>query len=145
MERRATISESRDRDGLEPSCSCASFLQRAKVEGSPEWELLSDIVACAMRRSYRNPSLRTSAGAEEYSLTTEELAAALRLKPQTLRKAWSQKGAYLGEVPRKGRNGRLWWSREALKRLRDRPDIVSSDKECRSTQGAPAETPTKNL
>lgn len=55
---------------------------------------------------------------EDFILTTDDLAAALRIAPQTLRKRLCLTGSYFGEVPRKGRNGRWWWSRHAPVRLR---------------------------
>jgi len=42
-------------------------------------------------------------------LTTEELAKALSLNPQSLRKRLSQTGAYFGLRPIKMPNGRLLW------------------------------------
>ncbi len=43
-------------------------------------------------------------------LNTEQAAALLHLRPQTLRKAYSQTGAYFGVRPRKAANGRLFWN-----------------------------------
>ena len=52
-----------------------------------------------------------------YGLTTEELAAALSLHPQSLRKRLSQTGAYFGIRPTKLPNGRLLWPADSLERL----------------------------
>lgn len=52
-----------------------------------------------------------------YRLSTEELAAQLKLKPQTLRKRYSQTGAYFGVIPQKLANRRLLWPDDAVSRL----------------------------
>lgn len=46
----------------------------------------------------------------EVDLSTEQAAAILHLRPQTLRKAYSQEGAYFGVRPRKAANRRLFWN-----------------------------------
>jgi hypothetical protein len=48
---------------------------------------------------------------------TEEAAYVLSVQPQTMRKQYSACGAYCGIRPTKARNGRLYWSVEALNRL----------------------------
>ena len=50
-------------------------------------------------------------------LTTEELAALLRLKPDSLRAALYRDGHYFGLRPRKMPNGRLLWPADAEERL----------------------------
>lgn len=50
-------------------------------------------------------------------LTTEQLATLLGLKPQTLRKRYSQMGAYFGLRPRKFKNGRLRWPTNSVSLL----------------------------
>jgi hypothetical protein len=50
-------------------------------------------------------------------LTTAELAAALGLQPQTIRKRYSATGAYFCLRPVKLQNGRLLWPADALERL----------------------------
>lgn len=50
-------------------------------------------------------------------LSTEEFAKRYFVKPQSVRKQYSQKGAYFGVVPTKLKNGRLEWpdnSRDAF-------------------------------
>lgn len=47
-------------------------------------------------------------------LTTEELAAALSLHPQSLRKRFSQTGSYFGLKPLKLPNRRLIWEADAV-------------------------------
>jgi hypothetical protein len=49
--------------------------------------------------------------------TTEELAALLRLQPQSIRKRYSQTGAYFCLRPVKLANGRLLWPADAIARL----------------------------
>jgi hypothetical protein len=51
------------------------------------------------------------------SLTTEELAAALVMRPQSLRKRFSQTGEYFGIRPVKMPNGRLFWPCDAVEQL----------------------------
>lgn len=51
------------------------------------------------------------------NLSTEELADALRLQPQTIRAALCRHGHYLGLRPCKLPNGRLLWDAAALDRL----------------------------
>ena len=51
-------------------------------------------------------------------LTTEEAANVLRVQPQTLRKAWSQRGAYGTLKPFKVKaSRRLYWKTEEVRRL----------------------------
>lgn len=50
-------------------------------------------------------------------LTTSELAACLRVSPQTPIAALSRAGHYLGLRPRKLGNGRLLWDADAVSRL----------------------------
>lgn len=49
--------------------------------------------------------------------STNEFAAELRLKPQSLRKRYSQQGSYFGVHPEKLPNGRLRWPMDALDQL----------------------------
>ena len=44
-----------------------------------------------------------------HNLTTNEYAAENLVKPQTVRKRYSQTGSYFGDVPVKLPNGRLQW------------------------------------
>ena len=50
--------------------------------------------------------------------TTENLAARLGVKPQTLRAAISRDGSYFGIRPSKYPNGRLCWPEDAVDSLR---------------------------
>lgn len=50
-------------------------------------------------------------------LTTNELAACLRISPQTPIAALSRAGHYLGLRPSKLRNGRLLWDADEVNRL----------------------------
>lgn len=50
-------------------------------------------------------------------LSTEELAAQLTLRPQTIRKRYCQTGAYFSVRPVKMPNGRLMWPADALEQL----------------------------
>jgi len=50
-------------------------------------------------------------------LTTEALAFAIGLRPQSIRKRLSQTGAYFGLRPVKLPNGRLLWPADAVARL----------------------------
>lgn len=50
-------------------------------------------------------------------ISTEELAALLRLQPQSLRAALCRDGHYFGLRPRKLPNGRLLWPADAMERL----------------------------
>jgi hypothetical protein len=50
-------------------------------------------------------------------LTTDELADQLRIKPQTLRAALCNAGAYFGLRPAKAPNGRLLWPADSVERL----------------------------
>jgi len=47
-------------------------------------------------------------------ITTEQLAAMLHLKPQSIRKRYCETGAYYGVRPTKLPNGRLMWSPDTL-------------------------------
>ncbi|WP_322035462.1 hypothetical protein [Burkholderia cenocepacia] len=49
--------------------------------------------------------------------TTEEAADFLGLRPQTLRKAYSNYGRYLSVVPRKSANRRLYWRADLVRAL----------------------------
>lgn len=50
-------------------------------------------------------------------LTTEQLANALQMNPQSLRKRLSQTGTYFGVRPIKLPNGKLRWPSDSLARL----------------------------
>ena len=50
-------------------------------------------------------------------LSTEELAALLILRPQSIRKRYSQTGAYFCLRPVKLPNGRLMWPADSLEQL----------------------------
>ncbi len=50
-------------------------------------------------------------------LTTDELAESLTLRPQSIRKRYSQTGAYFCLRPVKLPNGRLLWPADSLERL----------------------------
>lgn len=50
-------------------------------------------------------------------LTTEELAAAISVKPQSIRKRWSQTGSYHGVVARRLANRRLLWPADSVEQL----------------------------
>jgi|TARA_R100000501_G_scaffold17400_1_gene32367 hypothetical protein len=50
-------------------------------------------------------------------LTTEELAAPLGMKPQSIRVRLCQTGSYFGLRPQKLPNGRLMWPADSLERL----------------------------
>lgn len=50
-------------------------------------------------------------------LTTEELAALLSIRPQSIRKRYCQTGAYFSLRPVKLPNGRLMWPADALDKL----------------------------
>lgn len=50
-------------------------------------------------------------------LTTNQLADGLSLRPQTIRKRYSQTGAYFGVKPTKLPNGRLYWPIDAIAQL----------------------------
>lgn len=52
-----------------------------------------------------------------YNRSTEELAAALRLKPQSIRASLCRYGHYMGLIPYKLPNGRLLWPADAMERL----------------------------
>ncbi|MBC8748533.1 DNA-binding protein [Paraburkholderia sp. WC7.3b] len=50
-------------------------------------------------------------------LSTEEFAAELKLRPQSIRKRYCQTGAYFCVRPVKMPNGRLMWPADALEQL----------------------------
>jgi hypothetical protein len=50
-------------------------------------------------------------------ITTEELAALLSIRPQSIRKRFCQTGAYFSLRPVKLPNGRLMWPADALDKL----------------------------
>jgi hypothetical protein len=50
-------------------------------------------------------------------LSTDELAALLTLRPQSIRKRYSQTGSYFGVRPMKCANGRLLWPSDAPQQL----------------------------
>lgn len=50
-------------------------------------------------------------------MNTEQLAAALHLKAQSIRKRFCQTGAYYGVRPVKLPNGRLMWPADSIARL----------------------------
>lgn len=49
--------------------------------------------------------------------STNEFADELRLRPQSVRKRYSQQGSYYGIFPEKLPNGRLRWPADALDKL----------------------------
>jgi len=51
------------------------------------------------------------------ALTTDELAALLSIRPQSIRKRYCQTGAYFSLRPLKMPNGRLMWPADALEQL----------------------------
>lgn len=50
--------------------------------------------------------------------TTAQFATELGLSPETLRKAHSKTGSYMGVVPVKQVNGRLLWPADAVAKLK---------------------------
>lgn len=50
-------------------------------------------------------------------LSTEEFAAQLTLRPQSIRKRYCQTGAYFGVRPVKLPNGRLMWPADSVEQL----------------------------
>lgn len=50
-------------------------------------------------------------------ITTEELAALLSIRPQSIRKRYCQTGTYFTLRPTKMPNGRLLWPADALDKL----------------------------
>lgn len=50
-------------------------------------------------------------------ITTEELAALLSIRPQSIRKRYCQTGAYFSLRPVKLPNGRLMWPADAINKL----------------------------
>ncbi len=63
------------------------------------------------------PDARRTDTPRAAKLSTEELAAALRLKPQTIRAALCRKSHYMGMRPVRLPNGRLLWDAADLDRL----------------------------
>ncbi|WP_341645431.1 hypothetical protein [Thauera sp. SDU_THAU2] len=64
-------------------------------------------------------------------LSTEQLAAALHLKPQSLRAAICRSGHYFGLQPCKMLNGRLLWPADSLDRLAaDASPAAGSNLDC---------------
>lgn len=59
------------------------------------------------------------------TLSTEQAAAALHIKPQTLRAALCRDGHYFGLRPRKLPNGRLLWPAEGIERLLSGEEVAS--------------------
>ena len=55
--------------------------------------------------------------AARFSLITKELAARLRVEPQTVRKQYSKTGSYCGLRPMQLPNRRLLWPEDALEQL----------------------------
>lgn len=53
-------------------------------------------------------------------ISTADLAVALSLRPQSLRKRFSATGSYFGVTPLKLRNGRLLWPADAIEQLAKR-------------------------
>lgn len=53
----------------------------------------------------------------QHLLTTEQFADKLSLRAQTIRKGYSQTGAYLGIKPIKLPNRRLYWPTDAIEQL----------------------------
>jgi len=54
---------------------------------------------------------------EEMTLTTEDLAAAAKVRPATIIARLSRTGSYFGIEPTKLINGRLLWPRDSLAQL----------------------------
>lgn len=50
-------------------------------------------------------------------ITTEQLAAPIGVKPQTIRVRLCQTGSYFGLTPQKLPNGRLLWPADSVERL----------------------------
>lgn len=65
----------------------------------------------------RKSELRTDSAALISNLSTEELAAALRIRPQTIRRSLCVQGHYMGLRPTKLPNRRLLWPTDAVARL----------------------------
>ena len=65
----------------------------------------------------RKSELRTDYAALISNLSTEELAAALCIQPQTIRRSLCVQGHYLGLRPTKLPNRRLLWPADAVARL----------------------------
>lgn len=60
----------------------------------------------------------TQPGATQgHHLTTNELALVLSLRPQSIRKRYSQTGSYFRLRPMKLKNGRLLWPFDAVSQL----------------------------
>lgn len=63
------------------------------------------------------PAQQVTAIQSRRPITTEELAALLSIRPQSIRKRYSQTGAYFSLRPTKLPNGRLMWPADALEQL----------------------------
>lgn len=50
-------------------------------------------------------------------IPTSEMAAQLNMKPQSIRKQYSQNGSYFGVIPQKLPNGKLLWPGDFLEIL----------------------------
>jgi hypothetical protein len=59
------------------------------------------------------------ASAANNLLTTGELASLLNLRPQSIRKRYSQTGSYFRLRPMKLKNGRLLWPADAIVQLQE--------------------------
>lgn len=59
-------------------------------------------------------------------IPTGQAAQVLSIRPQTMRKQYSARGAYCGIRPTKACNGRLYWSVEALQLLLEVGTVKSS-------------------
>jgi hypothetical protein len=62
-------------------------------------------------------------------LSTEEAAALLKVKPQTLRAALCRDGHYLGARPAKSANRFLLWRGDEIERLANGETIAAADGE----------------
>lgn len=69
-------------------------------------------------------------------LTTDEIAAAAGIRPESIRHALSVRGHYYGLVPRKRPNGRLEWPADGRNRLR------ASDRQLAAIAATGATTPS---
>lgn len=54
---------------------------------------------------------------EKRHSSTKQFADALDLRPQSIRKRYSQTGSYFGVIPQRLPNGRLRWPADAANRL----------------------------
>ena len=62
-------------------------------------------------------TIRITAPTDDLPLTTDELAAQLKIRPHSIRKRFNQTGAYFCVRPVKLPNGRLMWPSDSLERL----------------------------